>query len=567
MKLVIREYLSMLKESGELDVLLPDLILSMNLEPLSRPQIGTRQFGVDLPAVGIDPDDKVEKLFLFTIKCNDISRNDWDTGKNAIRPSLNEILDSYLRNLIRPKHENLPKKIVLVTGGEMKEEVSQDWISFTDRNGGMDDKYGEIEFDFWSGNKLSILIEDYLLDEYLFPESAQKKIRKTIALADQNEKQPIYFYSFLNNLLFKSKLPFDKKLSAIKKRQRALRLLNLSLNIIFYWCREADNLKPALYSAERAMLNTWGFIEKGALFKCNKTFNEFKKIFETYLNIGKEYAEKMEPYCKTRDGLYGFGADRFEYPLRCMEVLGILGSVSLAFTFYATLINNEEKINEYLDIGENITGLILSLFDSNNGALTPLYDEHSIDISLAFMSLLTVDEKERASECLNQISTRICVGCNIGINFPISTDSFNDLLSWNYNGEPSKEELIKFSTLIPMLCEFYVFLSSNEDYSNFLKGITENFNDTHFQHWYPDDETEKYLYQDNAGYKSGINFSRQELPKDITDLKEEMIQLSKERSEFYNLSFIKENWPMIGLIASRHFRTPVMPQYWQQSIS
>ena len=52
MKLIIREYLSLLKESNELDRLLPDLLLMMGIEPISHAQVGVRQYGVDLAAVG-----------------------------------------------------------------------------------------------------------------------------------------------------------------------------------------------------------------------------------------------------------------------------------------------------------------------------------------------------------------------------------------------------------------------------------------------------------------------------------------------------------------------------------
>lgn len=101
-----------------------------------------------------------------------------------MRPSLNEILDSYLRTRVRPEHEALPKKIILATGGELKQDVEPDWTNYVHNNTRYHQKYGEIEYDFWGGDKLTLLIEQYFLDEYLFPESAQKQMRKTIALVD-----------------------------------------------------------------------------------------------------------------------------------------------------------------------------------------------------------------------------------------------------------------------------------------------------------------------------------------------------------------------------------------------
>ncbi len=64
MKLIILEYLHLLKESNELDRLLPDLLLSMSIPPLSYAQPGVRQAGVDVVAIGKDPETGIKTLFL-----------------------------------------------------------------------------------------------------------------------------------------------------------------------------------------------------------------------------------------------------------------------------------------------------------------------------------------------------------------------------------------------------------------------------------------------------------------------------------------------------------------------
>ncbi len=65
MKLLVKEYLSALKERGELDVVLPDLLSEMGLHVFSRPAIGVRQNGVDLAAVGTDGDGTKKFFFLL----------------------------------------------------------------------------------------------------------------------------------------------------------------------------------------------------------------------------------------------------------------------------------------------------------------------------------------------------------------------------------------------------------------------------------------------------------------------------------------------------------------------
>ena len=80
----------------------------MNFHPITHPQIGVRQHGVDLAAIGKDPNENIQKLFLFVIKCGDIGRNEWDSNKQSVRQTLNEIQDSYIPHFIPTKYKDLP---------------------------------------------------------------------------------------------------------------------------------------------------------------------------------------------------------------------------------------------------------------------------------------------------------------------------------------------------------------------------------------------------------------------------------------------------------------------------
>ena len=60
MNFLTSEYIALLKEDGELDALLIDVLISKGITPISKPQKG-RQYGVDIAAIGKDVDGK-EKL-------------------------------------------------------------------------------------------------------------------------------------------------------------------------------------------------------------------------------------------------------------------------------------------------------------------------------------------------------------------------------------------------------------------------------------------------------------------------------------------------------------------------
>ena len=123
MKLILREYLASLREREELDAILPDLLSELGYTVLSRPGRGTAQHGVDVAAVS-PPVKGKRKLYLFSVKKGDLSRNEWNgSSLQALRPSLDEILDVYIPTKIPPEYASFPVVICIVVGGEIKEQA------------------------------------------------------------------------------------------------------------------------------------------------------------------------------------------------------------------------------------------------------------------------------------------------------------------------------------------------------------------------------------------------------------------------------------------------------------
>ena len=560
MKLVIREYLSMLKESGELDVLLPDLLLAMGIAPLSKAQVGVRQYGVDIAARGIDPDDNVDKLLLLTVKQGDLSRNNWDSGKKQdVRPSLNEIIDVYLTKSIDEEHKSLIKKIIVCCNGDIKQDVEQNWLGYKESN----TKAG-IEFDFWGADKLSLMIEQYLLNEYLFPEKSRKYLRRTIALADQNEV-PQYFYALIEETLFENNLFDNNKTPSLKKLSKLLSVLDLSLNIVFHWCLEANNLKPALLCAERSILRTWEWLIKNDLLKEQKIFSRYNRIVMTYSKVITAFINKIEPYCLVQHGLFGWAeAEEIEYPLRTFEVVGILGSCGILIWNWYSLTKNEDYSKALRKEFKETANILESLIINNPSCFTPLFDRHANDIAVGLIVLQLAGKFYCAKHWLNHLTSSIYFGYQLGHHFPLHTNSYNDLITITVEKSPSKDKLTKASTLLSLLADWYAILDLEEEYKEFQKIIKKEFSHTNLMQWFPDDTTDSFFYSTNAGHQSGVGVGLQ-LHKSIDDIRKRTIKLQEEYLEsFNNMSCVKyNNWSLIA-IASRHFNTPVIPFMWHQ---
>lgn len=544
MKLIIKEYLSLLKESKELDSLIPELLLAMGHEVISKPQIGVRQNGVDVESTGMD-EDGIKKVFLFTIKEGDFGRSDWDNGTlQAVRPSLNEIIDSYIPKKLSPENKLLVKKIILATGGDKKQEINENWDGYIEINS----KKDEIEFDFWGGDKLALLIEKYIFNEFIIPKEQRSLFRKALALIGDTDYDLSDYYQFLDEVLFKNELEKESD----KKILKALRLVYLSLNIIVYWSQSENNLKHGLLATERTLLNIYEFLYKNNFMK-KRNFKEIlDKVYEKNFQTIENYCKKIYPLIEVENGLSFRGHDFLQESLILFEQLGIL---ALYGNLYHMLAYRDE--NNFDDIKYQEINTHLKLMIKNHkGLYNPVYDEHIIDISLALYFLELWDEIEFIDEWIYNLISHIEFAYYQGNYFPIDTNSFEDLVECNLGEKKEKKEYIITSTLIPILAFWCIKLGLIENYKYLYKISQDIYKNTTLQIWFADNELEKYVYNSSASVESGYVFAPLKIYENISKMGTNIDKLGKSE---HLINLENKEMPILYFISSRYFRMPILP--------
>ncbi|EFQ5806910.1 hypothetical protein HYF40_002639, partial [Salmonella enterica] len=556
MKVLISQYIRTLKERNELDLLLPNLLLSMDIVPLFTTQTGTRQYGVDIAAIGKDPEDGVRKIFLFVIKQKNLGMAEWDSGRNSIRQSLNEIFDVYIKNNILPKHKKLPKKIILSTSGDMKEELSQSWAGYID-------EHQPHEFDFWGAAQLATRIEKYMLNEHIFTDSDRTDLRKSLSLICENDYSREDFHRLLlRTLQLNNK---GEKVKQVKKSEleKSIRTAYLATNILAYWAIQDGNAKQALYVSERCLLWVWHRIhlEKSP----QQYFSAINIIWQNYINISAEYFSKLQPYFHEKYLLSSYSADSALINLTIFEQIGILSTIGLNNLLTGLRCNGDEqtaRFNNATIIAESLCALI-----SNNPASgSPRFDENAIDITLAFIFLSLTGEKDRAGEWLETLIVRLDFVLKIGRNHPISTDSIDDLICLDCNNDDTylREKTTSTSWIIPTLMGWAVILEKEKEYNILLRGIKEFYPKICSQLWHPTNDLYHHLYFHQAQYVTGETEAPITFPDNMNNYQARMNELKeKDRYNIFTESSArKADLTILDFIACRHFRTPVPPALW-----
>lgn len=277
MKLILKQYLASLKERAELDAVLPDLLSSMGLNVFISPTRGVKEYGVDIAAVGRINGGE-EKVYLFSVKSGNLTRETWNGNTDqALRPSLDEIQDSFIPSRLPPQHRDKQIVICLCFGGDVNSGIRQEVSGYEQRN-----TKNNISFEEWNGDKLSEFIQGHLLKEELLPSSNQALLRKSLALLEEPDSSIKHFSQLLDSILLHA-LDADSTMSCIIR-------VNICLWVLFAWCRDSENLESAYISSEHALLLSWDKA-KDYYTGRNKVSTAFDSMLDTYQQITDCYID------------------------------------------------------------------------------------------------------------------------------------------------------------------------------------------------------------------------------------------------------------------------------------
>lgn len=561
MRILLREYLAMLKESGEFDALVPDLLRQMGIVPLSTPQIGIRQAGVDIAAVG-KGGAGIKTLWLFVLKHGDIGRRQWDSDSRSVLQSLDEIKYVYLRNNVSPEHTELPVRIVVATTGDFKPEIDQNWSGYADRN-----TLPGRTYEFWNGDEVAALMDQHLLDEYALPEAARSQLRRALALIGEPDYDLQHYYAILKDLLAWDAQKVEKPAKRMRLRVRSLATASLALGILWHWAQQENNLRSAVNAAERTLLWAWDAIRKHGLTKQKKLMRVYYRLVETYLNVSTVYYNKVQSHLFEKNALARYYGESSLLNERVFEELGRIATIGLTHLFFGYATGNGERGEQ----GANVIGQALEAFiESHPMTGSPCYDAHCIDISLAVVLFCFTNRVEAAKNWLGELIGRLTYAYRVGKWFPISTDNFDDLVALEIDRENvDLEKLKSMSWMIPTVAQWAAALGADEAYAH-LVGLREDaLRQTCFQLWYPDETTDALRYGGPAHLEGGITEAPIALPATAEEMREDMKRLRTESpiKDQVMTSAVEARLPFLDFIGCRHFRTPVDPAFWQKLIA
>ncbi len=557
MKLVVREYLASLKERGELDAILPDLLSELGFTVFSRPGTGTTQRGVDVAAVGKDGDGE-KKVFLFSVKRGDLTRQEWDGSPQALRSSLNEILDAYIPNRLPSQYKAMKIVICICLGGGIREQVREQVSTYQTRN-----TTDQVSFQEWDGDKLAEMILRGLLREEVLPKSYRSSFQKSVALVDE----PDVSFDHFSNLVVQ--LRSGGALSN-KERVRVGRQIFLCSWILYVWARDVENLEAPYKATEFALLHVWDLLRPfiGGKTAANRDLTQvLHQLIQLHLQIlGELLDQKVVPHAAKRHGLT-MAVESREYAdinLRLFELLGRVAMMGhwLDWLHWFEKQSGREPSAELTERARGLCDTAHDLIDNNPALAAPLRDDHAIEITLLLLlHAATQKTGDRAAAWLEGMTNRIHFTVRSHGRYPCIFGNFRDLLLHpRERTEDYRKEATAGSILYPVMIAWMSAFGLHRQLDLIRSLMEEDIPHCTLQLWLPDESTEEQIFVGEREH--GLAVCDLPFSNSGKDLLELVKATCEQEKTFEEISCVKAGyWPIL-LLACRHYRFPIPPQLW-----
>ena len=470
-KILIREYLSSLKEDTELDKIFVFLLESMGFEIISTPveSKGQSQYGKDIVAIGLAENGKKHSWY-FELKGGDDANIDANkfNKPDGIRESLLEAKDVTYRFLETKGFEKLPTKFVLVHNGVLKENFKDQFNGFIKKT------FSEGEFEHWDINKLTPLFYEKLFNEYLFTtEIRRNNLKRILIFLSLPDYDFNHLHILINDVLHE--FVSNQKLG---KRKVSLLFYSIGvlLRLIWSYSKEQGNHYHVKYAINYCILNTWQSILITKKTNNKAVLGLFSKLLNIQYEFYGNYFVNSFELARLKNGIASQIGSTFEsiaFPLKTYQYLDDL-------VYYFTLKN---QIDGFRNLTENQNiqkDLIHEIFNSNEGGGHKIIlDSQLIQIHHIFKFMLN-SKQLRLSDVnfllkfIGIIIDQIYLRKLRKNSFPYNSKNLEQLIEFEATGFKGDTYPEGESQLIAMLYEYFAIFNQTaifEDLTEFTKEV------------------------------------------------------------------------------------------------
>jgi hypothetical protein len=559
-QLLLENFLGLMKEEGELNKFLPMLASGMGHKMIYYPDRGVKEYGVDALSVGKDETDGEVKLFMWLIKCGNITRSGWSSEDQSVKQSIDDVETVFLTTHVLPQHRKMAKKLVILTNGEyhssLRLTIAQYLHLWNGRTG--------CESEVVGGSTLASWTERYLLDEHVLPYEHQTLFRRILANVASPELCVPVGRELIRALFVRFNEQGKSPKATLKARLTAFRATRTALSVIFQWAQSEGSLESGRQLSEFALLESWVALQplmgesgKGS----TPLVQEFNELLVQYVTVGVTYSNKIAPYFLVENSFGLVSGDALvttDLVFREIGQLGLQGSMWAFLSVGSDGAFSEMAANSAASCARSIRNALTT----HSCTQSPAFDNHALDIHVALLCLMVTGEVDVAITWLAKIVQRLDFISQFDQNmryWPMHAD-FADALEVRHDADYPRQEFMNVSTLLPIILLWSSGLGIHQLYDVIRDRILPRVPNTTMNMWSADQNFDALVNDQAALHDSGFGHPMTELPNTMDEFIQQLRVSSPSIPSVESSNWYKVRAPFIPLLAARHWRLQIPKQ-------
>jgi len=236
-------------------------------------------------------------------------------------------------------------------------------------------------------------------------------------------------------------------------------------------------------------LRIWAEAVKLELHADQSFTDRFETLVTLYVQVLNDYFEKVMPTLESPRAILRWRPDRIFYLELIFEELGRLSTL--------LLILQQKPRGEA--IRARIRNAIIYLVNQHSGVLLPLYDGHSINLTLLFCALMGESDWDNTRNIAKEVVARLHHALRTDCSLPVDTDSLEDAIALDRNKAESRD-FFQTSTLVPALATVSSLLGDEETFQALRNKVLPLMKGVTLERWFPTAQLEIL-----SGLKQGIH--------------------------------------------------------------
>lgn len=542
LQLLVADYLSLMRESGELDAFMPLLISAMGHQVLHTAQRGVREQGVDMASIG-KSDDGRKTLFMWVLKCGNVGRTEWNVGPQSIRHSLEDLVDVYMRANIPPEHKRLPRKAMVVTNGEFSSNVLPNMAGFYES---LKERSG-LDVVNVNGSQLAAWTVDHLLDEHILPPERRALFRRMLANVSQPDLCIGIGRQLIDALLGELPVTEGSRGSQKKRTLLALRGVRAVLSALTLRGAAEENVLAPYRLSEYAVLAVWTKLHAElAEASTSSNASEFARLLGETMSVALRYHERLDQFYRTQNAFAYVLPDNLFLSKRIFEEAGRLGLQGCFWAWHSRASGHSAGLHWAY------ASKLVCLLQTHSGLQFPAFDHQATDIHHGLLLLAITGHFEEAKDWVDALCRRFSVARSKRELWP-TVQTLEQQLQVRFNFEEPTDDGMSSSTLIPILLLWTAVLGLDEGYKFLREVLIPESRWSTPNLWSADAGYDDILADYRALARHGVGEALAFVPEEPAEYLTRMTQALPGVQPICNADWYKARYPFIPMLAALHW--------------